>query len=230
MDLIKCPRCGEEYSPSYRKCPFCEEGDHPRKIGKHNTGSGKTGRRVSDKKQTHSARGPLLAVLLVVLVVLSWYLFGGKFMERMQNRQEDPIENVDPVPENPDTGDPTDDPASDPSDLADPDEPTPPVVDDSDEPTPSNPATVDVSSLRMKTNVGSLSKDTATGKYDCTIKTSESVRLIVEGTDAQVTWTSGDTSVVTVGTDGALRPLKTGTTTITARVGGAALECIIRVK
>ena len=32
MDLLKCPRCGEEYSPSYRRCPFCEEGDHPRKI------------------------------------------------------------------------------------------------------------------------------------------------------------------------------------------------------
>ena len=32
MNLLKCPRCGEEYSPSYRRCPFCEEGDHPRKI------------------------------------------------------------------------------------------------------------------------------------------------------------------------------------------------------
>lgn len=51
MDLLKCPRCGEEYSPSYRRCPFCEEGDHPRKI-KYNSSKQSGGRRVSDKKQT----------------------------------------------------------------------------------------------------------------------------------------------------------------------------------
>ena len=51
--LFKCPRCGEEYSPSYRRCPFCEEGDHPRKI-KYNSSKQSGGRRVSDKKQTQS--------------------------------------------------------------------------------------------------------------------------------------------------------------------------------
>ena len=47
MNLLKCPRCGEEYSPSYRRCPFCEEGDHPRKI-KYNSSKQSGGRRVSD--------------------------------------------------------------------------------------------------------------------------------------------------------------------------------------
>lgn len=54
MNLLKCPRCGEEYSPSYRRCPFCEEGDHPRKI-KYNSSKQSGGRRVSDKKQTQSS-------------------------------------------------------------------------------------------------------------------------------------------------------------------------------
>ena len=84
MDLLKCPRCGEEYSPSYRRCPFCEEGDHPRKVkhnsGKHNSGKQNGGRRVSDKKQTHSARGAMAAVLVVVLLLLSWSLFGEKIV------------------------------------------------------------------------------------------------------------------------------------------------------
>jgi len=62
MDLLKCPRCGEEYSPSYRRCPFCEEGDHPRKI-KYNSSKQSGGRRVSDKKQTQSVRGAMAAVL-----------------------------------------------------------------------------------------------------------------------------------------------------------------------
>ena len=82
MDLVKCPRCGEEYSPSYRRCPFCEEGDHPRKISKH-SGAGKGGRRVSDKKQTHSARGAMAAVLVVVLLLLSWSLFGDKIVAKL---------------------------------------------------------------------------------------------------------------------------------------------------
>ena len=25
MKLIKCPKCGEMYSDSYRTCPFCQE-------------------------------------------------------------------------------------------------------------------------------------------------------------------------------------------------------------
>ena len=82
MDLLKCPRCGEEYSPSYRRCPFCEEGDHPRKI-KYNSSKQSGGRRVSDKKQTQSVRGAMAAVLVVVLLLLSWSLFGDKIVAKI---------------------------------------------------------------------------------------------------------------------------------------------------
>ena len=132
---------------------------------------------------------------------------------------------------------PTVDPGYDPSigdepAIEDSDAPTPPSLDDPEDPQDTTPSTttVDASSLTLKTNVGSLNKDAGTGKYDCTIKTSESVRLILQGTDAQVTWSSGDESVVTVASDGTLKPLKVGMTTVTAKVGNAAVECIIRVK
>ena len=65
MDLIKCPICGEEYSSSYRRCPFCEEEDRPRKV----SGKRRGGHHVAERTHTHSARGPLIAVLLVVLAV-----------------------------------------------------------------------------------------------------------------------------------------------------------------
>ena len=65
MDLIKCPVCGEKYSSSYRRCPFCEEEDRPRKV----SGKRRGGHHVAERKHTHSARGPLIAVLLVVLAV-----------------------------------------------------------------------------------------------------------------------------------------------------------------
>ena len=88
---------------------------------------------------------------------------------------------------------------------------------------------MDAASLGIKTNVGTtLSKD-ASGNFDCTIKKSESIKLTVSGTDAAAAWSVADASVLTVSADGKLSPLKTGTTNVTANVGGAALTVIVRV-
>lgn len=229
MDLIKCPCCGEEYSPSYHRCPFCEEEGYPRRAPQ------RRGRRVSEKKRTHSARGPLIGVLLVVLVVFSWYLFGGEVMEKLRADALPPVDQSDTqTPDEPDVSTPTvpdvpDDGAADDPAVSDPgtDEPTPPEVNDPVETTP----TVDPAKLTMKTNVGSLSKAPGTDSYDCSITTADTyIKLIVQGTDAQVSWSSGNTSVLTVASDGTLKPLKAGTTTVTASVGGAEIECIVRVK
>ena len=237
MELIKCPYCGEEYSPSYRRCPFCEEEGYSRRSPKHSS------RHVSEKKRTHSARGSLAVVLVIVLAGFSWYLFGGKFMEKLraddlpspgQSDTQTPADPGSSTPEVPDVPDGSaDDPAvtdptvTDPVDDPGTDEPTPPVVTEPDEPTPS----VDPAKLTMKTNVGSLPKAPGTDSYDCSITTSDTyIKLVVQGTDAQVTWSSANTSVVTVASDGTLKPLKAGTATVTASVGGAQLDCIVRVK
>lgn len=232
MDLIKCPYCGEEYSPSYRNCPFCEEEGYSRRAVKHSS------RHVSEKKRTHSARGPLAVVLVIVLAVFSWYLFGGKFMEMLRaddlpsTEQGDTQTPDDPVitpdePDVPDNGSADDPTATDPVDDPGTDDPTPPVVTEPEDTTP----TVDPAKLTMKTNVGSLSKAPGTDSYDCSITTADThIKLIVQGTDAQVSWSSANTSVVTVASDGSIKPLKAGTTTVTASVGGAQLECIVRVK
>ena len=204
MDLIKCPVCGEKYSSSYRRCPFCEEEDRPRKV----SGKRRGGHHVAERKHTHSARGSLIAVLLVVLAVFSWYLFGGKFMEKIQEDRANDVENVDPAPV-----DPT------------PDEPTPPVVED---PEPTTP-TVDPSALTVGTNVGTTLKKDDSGRFDCTIRMSDSIQLILRGTDAAATWSSENTSVVTVSADGKLKPVKAGTANVTASVGGATVRCVVRI-
>ena len=202
MDLIKCPVCGEKYSSSYRRCPFCEEEDRPRKV----SGKRRGGHHVAERKHTHSARGPLIAVLLVVLVIFSWYLFGGKFMEKIQEDRANDVENVDPAPVDPTPVDP------------------PPVV----EPEPETP-TVDPAALTVGTNVGTTLKKDDSGRFDCTIRMSDSIQLILRGTDAAVTWSSEDTSVVTVSADGKLKPVKAGTANVTASVGGATVRCVVRI-
>lgn len=240
MDLIKCPRCGEEYSPSYRKCPFCEEGDHPRKIGKHNTGTGRTGRRVSDKKQTHSARGAMAAVLVVALLLLSWSLFGDKIVAKLGPSADDSNPGVQDDANKPDDSNADD--ANADGDSTDPnagDIPDPNGTSDSTgDPNAQAPdnngstttPTVDASALSVKTNVGTTLPKDVNGTFDCTIKSSESIRLSVSGTDAATTWAVADASVLSIAADGTISPIKAGTTTVTATVGGAALTITVRIK
>ena len=204
MDLIKCPRCGELYSSSYRRCPFCEEEGRPRKA------AGRRGHHVSEKKHTHSARGPFIAVLLVVLILLSWYLFGGKFMERIADNPKPPIENVDPAPVDPAPD--GNDPAVDPS--TDPDIPTPPVVDD---PTPPTDTTPDVSGAKLN-------------REDFTLNAGESFQMTVSGTTAAPVWSIKNTAVATVSESGVVKAVSAGDTMVYAKVGDRTLECIVRVK
>lgn len=249
MDLIKCPRCGEEYSPSYRRCPFCEEGDHPRRV-KYNGSKG--GRRVGGTRQTHSVRGAVAAVLVVVVMLLSWSLFGDKIVARIggddtpQTEQNggDAVQNNDQQKVDGENGE-----GNGEDNAVDPEGGTPPDISGDDTPdanagdtntgdgsatTPNNNTatpSVDVNALGVKTNVGTtLSKD-ANGNFDCTIRMSDpTIRLILTGTDAAPTWTAADTSVLTISADGTITPVKTGMTTVTASVGGVSISCTIRIK
>ena len=226
MNLLKCPRCGEEYSPSYRRCPFCEEGDHPRKI-KYNSSKQSGGRRVSDKKQTQSVRGAMAAVLVVVLLLLSWSLFGDKIVAKITPADDGNTNTDDPNANNGDTTDPNtgDEPnANDPANGSDTTATNPGTTT-----TPSTP-TVDASALSIKTNVGTTLPKDANGNFDCTIKSSETIRLSVSGTDAAATWAVADASVLSISADGLITPAKVGTTTVTATVGGAVLSITVRIK
>ena len=78
MDLIRCPQCGEQYSSSYPRCPFCEEeGDSGSRRIKY-----KPKRRIANRQKAQSARGGLIIVLIAVLALLSWYLFGDSIARR----------------------------------------------------------------------------------------------------------------------------------------------------
>lgn len=68
-------------------------------------------------------------------------------------------------------------------------------------------------------------------KEDYTTSVGEAtVKLTVSGTSSPVTWSSADSSVATVSSDGEVKAVGKGTTTITAKVDGAALTCIVRVR
>ena len=57
------------------------------------------------------------------------------------------------------------------------------------EPEPETP-TVDPAALTVGTNVGTTLKKDDSGRFDCTIRMSDSIQLILRGTDAAATWSS----------------------------------------
>ena len=107
-----CPKCGQEYSDTYRNCPFCEEEEAERK-GKPLRRHG--GKRLSKRKRSGGAGGILLLVMAVVIIGVVGYVFFGEeiagFMgiRTEQNLPADQDENTTPPADGEDgqTGDNT---------------------------------------------------------------------------------------------------------------------------
>ena len=69
MSLLKCPKCGEMFSDSYKTCPFCEEDEAFANGGKKPVNPG---RRVHRQKSP-SILGPTLVLVLVLVAgVMVW--------------------------------------------------------------------------------------------------------------------------------------------------------------
>lgn len=70
-----CPKCGQEYSDTYRNCPFCEE-EEAEKKGR--TLRRRGGKRLSKRKRSAGAGGVMLLVMAVVIIGVVGYVFFGE--------------------------------------------------------------------------------------------------------------------------------------------------------
>ena len=189
-----------------------------------------------------AGEGAMAAVLVVVLLLLSWSLFGDKIVAKITPADDGNTPGVqDDVNTPDDSNTNTDDPNANNGDTTDPntgDEPNANDPANGSDTTATNPGTtttpstptVDASALSIKTNVGTTLPMDGFGNFDCTIKSSETIRLSVSGTDAAATWAVADASVLSISADGLITPAKGGTTTVTATVGGAVLTITVRIK
>lgn len=95
MSLIKCPKCGEMFSDSYRTCPFCEE-DEAYYNGKLRKGRG---RRTAEnsRRKAPSIVGPAAVIVLVLLAALVvWLIFGDQIKELITGEKPPVTEVEDP--------------------------------------------------------------------------------------------------------------------------------------
>ena len=75
MRLLKCPKCGEMFSDTYKTCPFCQEDEErhsskPVKNAGHRTGGGRAKRKVGG--------GVVIVCLVLVLGLAAYTIFGNQ--------------------------------------------------------------------------------------------------------------------------------------------------------
>ena len=93
MSLIKCRRCGEMFSDSYKTCPFCEEDDAYY--------GGRVKKRRSRRTETSCRKapgilGPVVVLVLILLVLLVvWLLFGDRIKTALGG-EKPPVTDVTP--------------------------------------------------------------------------------------------------------------------------------------
>lgn len=93
MSLIKCPKCGEMFSDSYKTCPFCEE-DEAYYSGKLRKSRGRRAAE-SRRRKTPSILGPVAVIVLILLAALVvWLIFGDQIKEAITG-EKPPITDVD---------------------------------------------------------------------------------------------------------------------------------------
>lgn len=205
-DVIHCENCGEDYSVTYKRCPFCDE--RPAKNGRPRTAGG---RRVAGGGRSGRPANPLQVAALVgslVLIIVAMYIVFTSLAPLFSKGEDDPGgSQADPGASTSQTGPAASStPSGSQGDISQP-EPEPPV-------------TVDVTSLTLD-------------KSDFTLQAGESatIQAAVVPADAEITWSSSDESAATVSPEGVVSNVNTGSSqvkvTITATAGDKTAECVV---
>ena len=205
MSNRRCPTCGEEYSDTYRSCPFCEE---ERAIQRGRPIHRQGGRRVEKRQPSSGGAGGVMLLLcaLIIVGVLAYVFFGDDVADAVGIRT-DPAPSADTVDLPP---------AADPVTPAD-DVPTTPVSDP--EPDASNaPPEPSTDPVPLALNQSSI-----------TIRVGDKGRLDFIGGTGEVTWTSSNDQIASV-ENGTITGVAGGTVTITATSGEETAECQVKVE
>ena len=257
MRLLKCPKCGEMFSDTYKTCPFCQEDEErhsskPVKSAGRRTGGGRAKPKVGG--------GVVIVCLVLVLGLAAYTIFGNQITAFFTGEKDAPTPEPAVLTMNKTSVELTVGSSfaltvsgADKVAFSSSDE----VV-----ATVSANGTVQAVSTGSAVITASAADTTATcrvavtaavdqptdpvtpdvpsdlviysayGKNvvtDVTIKAGEEALMEVQGTDSTVTWSIADSSIATVDSSGMVKGVASGETTLTATVDGQTLTCIVRV-
>lgn len=257
MSLLKCPKCGEMFSDSYKTCPFCEEDEAFANGGKKPVNPG---RRVHRQKSP-SILGPTLVLVLVLVAgVLLYTLIGsGKPGDDRPDPPKNPTEDVDP-------NTPTVTLSLDQTALELTAGGTGKLTATGAEGITWTSSNAGVAAVGEDGTVTAVAAGTATisasaegaDPVTCTVTVKEApkkdlvlrsiyqsegtaleqfsmsvgapaVPMTVDGTDSTVKWSTEDSSIATINSDGEVTAVKSGKTMVVAVVDGQTLKCEVLV-
>ena len=210
MSNRRCPTCGEEYSDTYRSCPFCEE-ENALKHGKSPHRQG--GHRLEKRKPSSGGAGGVMLLLMgvIILGVMGYIVFGDDVADAVGIRTPDetPVGEENPEPEKipiAQQGVVNTTPA--------------PIVENV--PQVSDPA-------GGGDTPGEPAGPLALSQTDITIPAGETGRLTATGGSGDITWTSSNPEIASVD-GGSVTGKAGGTVTITAQSGEETASCTVRVE
>ena len=221
MEMRKCDVCGEEYSSTYRSCPFCEEQEaiqRGKPIRRHTSD-------FRNRRGGHALGVLALVLALVVIGAGSIHFFGENIAQALGMREPANVEDAGDA----DAPDPVT-PISDPDGGEDADPPLTdgvmPSVDGGEGEAPSDAdggadETATPPSTPVALNSQDFTLDAANG-LQYTLKAS--------GGSGTYTWTSADPSVATVSESGTVTGVGNGNTQVTVSDGFTTASCIVRIK
>lgn len=200
MDNLHCDRCGEEYSSTYHRCPFCQEIAAERRgrpIYRH-------GKRLTKKQRMAGASGVIKLVAAAVAVcVLVVVFFGDDISQFMGIRtQQGSNTQQQDTPNN-----------NSQDDSQSGEDNTPNVPDDTTPPDDGGDVVLQPLTLSQSA---------------ITIPAGETARIIATGGSGEIVWTSSNENIAIVN-DGAVTGVAGGTVTITATTGEEQVTCTVTV-
>ena len=249
MRLLKCPKCGEMFSDTYKTCPFCQEDEELHSGKPVKTG----GRRVGGAKaRPKVGGGVVVACLVLVLGLVACTIFGSQFTELFTGGKADtPVQALTLSQRNADltVGSTVKLTASGGESIVSFSSSNEAVATVSADGTVkavgegSAVVTAKAGDLTASCSVAvkgteqteepeDLSIYSVYGKNvvtDVTIELGSPAPMKVQGTESAVTWSIADTSIATVDSSGMVTGVAVGETTLTATVDGQTLTCTIRI-
>ncbi len=246
MRLLKCPKCGEMFSDTYKTCPFCQEDEerHSSKPVKN------AGRRTGGGRAKPKVGGGVVIVCLVLVLGLAAYtIFGNQITAFFTGEKDAPTPEPAVLTMNKTSVELTVGSSfaltvsgADKVAFSSSDEAVATVSANGTVQAVSTGSAVITASAadttatcRVAVTAAEDQPDTPAGK-DLSLKAFDSevteqfsfnvgdtVPLEVDGTDATVTWSSSDSQIATVDASGVVTAVSSGKTTITAAVDGQTL-------
>lgn len=210
-DVIRCEKCGEDYSVTYKRCPFCDERPNRSRRAEGGTVRTNSGRRVQSGAQNGYRRSvnPLQVACVVgslVLIIAALYIVFSVLSPLLGNKDPDTSQGQISSSQSPAVSAPVEDPDTS-GDISIPEVVEPVVI-------PANSIKLDQSDFTLRANE------------------SHKINATVDPSNATVVWSSSDETVAMVAQDGTVYNVNTGSSkkavTITATSGDKTAECIVR--